>query len=1047
MKTKAYIIIGSIFIWGIVSCVRDNNDILVDQRCARLIAHMDLQSDTKTVLEKSEDGRYYPLWETSDSLAVFTEPGQSPTAFKLIDGEGTGEGLFEGPLSGERYVAVSPYNAQAKWTDNQLELVLPERQSRINPMVAISENGDLHFKNLCSIIKLSLTGSCVVGSIKLHSDNHCLSGPASVNLSYTDSPILVMKEGGSHDVQMECGAVLLNKEVASEFFIFLPPGSYEDLTICIDTYTKSITKSISQEVVLSRSELRPVSSFLVEAPMIDLDNLPNNQVWYKTRSGKIYSPKQWESSPPFNARIVSNAYFGEYGIIITDVPITTLNGGSFSIQVDEIIEELHIPDCVESISTWALPSLKSFRVPGKLKSCGSDNWSRVDSIYGPLVTQDGHSIVSDGVLLGVVIGDLDEYSTPPEVHTIRECGIWIPNTNMRCVTISEGVRVIESSALSFTSESLVLPESIEIIGNQNIDVHGFYGSSHCTSSDHVCLINPRTNYGKQIVCIASDRDNESYSLPEGVSWMSTPFKNWPNLKSVIIPESMARIHTPLFVNCPNIERLEGPRVSDDGRCFVSDGSLYLYVDRGEIEYTLPTGVKHIVEGALSLRESRIEKLVLNEGVTHLDFGCFENAPFLKTVIFPTTISDVESLVFNNDEKLESVYLPVKVPPSVKGAPSDYPLPNLKVYVPEESYDAYLSDPVWGSTWKQYLEPYHYDWIDYPVPYESSDYSQDGKVVVLQSASEGKGIDIVFMGDGFTDRHIADGTYLSVMEEAMVSFFEIEPYKSFRHLFNAYAVNIVSQFEGSYSYYIEDVRNLALDYTTKAIPDERMDEVTVAIIHKDPFLMNAYSGLCSFWIRSSTPVTDYGSGMGIAMIQTTEMRSLIKHEMGGHGFGKLDDEYTGHGLTIPESFVEIKREDQERGYWKNIDFTSDVAKVRWSKFLADPRYEKERLGIYEGGSTDYSYGVYRPSERSIMVDNQGGFNAPSREAIYYRIHKLAYGPEWEYNYEDFVKWDQGAKNIHPTATPQSVSGKKTYEVREPLPSKPFNPDEWTVTVMK
>lgn len=40
----------------------------------------------------------------------------------------------------------------------------------------------------------------------------------------------------------------------------------------------------------------------------------------------------------------------------------------------------------------------------------------------------------------------------------------------------------------------------------------------------------------------------------------------------------------------------------------------------------------------------------------------------------------------------------------------------------------------------------------------------------------------------------------------------------------------------------------------------------------------------------------------------------------------------------------------------------------------------------------------------MRFNVGGFNAPSREAIYYRIHKLAYGPEWEYDYEDFVEYD-------------------------------------------
>ena len=40
----------------------------------------------------------------------------------------------------------------------------------------------------------------------------------------------------------------------------------------------------------------------------------------------------------------------------------------------------------------------------------------------------------------------------------------------------------------------------------------------------------------------------------------------------------------------------------------------------------------------------------------------------------------------------------------------------------------------------------------------------------------------------------------------------------------------------------------------------------------------------------------------------------------------------------------------------------------------------------------------------MNSTDSGFNAPSREAIYYKIHKLAYGRNWEYNYEDFVTYD-------------------------------------------
>lgn len=88
----------------------------------------------------------------------------------------------------------------------------------------------------------------------------------------------------------------------------------------------------------------------------------------------------------------------------------------------------------------------------------------------------------------------------------------------------------------------------------------------------------------------------------------------------------------------------------------------------------------------------------------------------------------------------------------------------------------------------------------------------------------------------------------------------------------------------------------------------------------------------------------------------------------------------------------------------MDFTSDTSAVRWSHFINDNRYANEGLGAFEGGLT-YLSGVWRPTKNSIMNQNTGGFNAPSREAIYYRIHKLAYGDSWEYDYEKFVEWDK------------------------------------------
>ena len=73
------------------------------------------------------------------------------------------------------------------------------------------------------------------------------------------------------------------------------------------------------------------------------------------------------------------------------------------------------------------------------------------------------------------------------------------------------------------------------------------------------------------------------------------------------------------------------------------------------------------------------------------------------------------------------------------------------------------------------------------------------------------------------------------------------------------------------------------------------------------------------------------------------------------------------------------------------------------FLSDIRYTNEGLGVFEGGAT-YGKGVWRPTENSIMRYNTGVYNAPSREAIYKRINKLAYGADWQYDYELFVAWD-------------------------------------------
>lgn len=306
-------------------------------------------------------------------------------------------------------------------------------------------------------------------------------------------------------------------------------------------------------------------------------------------------------------------------------------------------------------------------------------------------------------------------------------------------------------------------------------------------------------------------------------------------------------------------------------------------------------------------------------------------------------------------------------------------------------------------------------------YTSTDYSADGEVTTLQTASEGNGVDIVLMGDAYSDRLIADGTYAADMKAMMDAFFSEEPYKSHKDCFNVYAVNVVSENE-VYDEYTSTALagwfgegtavggddNTCFTYGLNAISDVRMDEALIIVAMNS----EAYAGTCYMYYPSGG---DHSSGPAIAYFpvgsDSEQLARLVHHEAGGHCFAKLADEYSyeEYGEMSQQEITEQYLPLEPYGWWKNVDFTDDLQSVKWSHFLEDERYDGEGLGVFEGACT-YWTGAWRPTENSIMRHNTGGFNAPSREAIYYRIHKLAYGDSWEYDYEDFVEYDAVNRSV-------------------------------------
>ena len=79
---------------------------------------------------------------------------------------------------------------------------------------------------------------------------------------------------------------------------------------------------------------------------------------------------------------------------------------------------------------------------------------------------------------------------------------------------------------------------------------------------------------------------------------------------------------------------------------------------------------------------------------------------------------------------------------------------------------------------------------------------------------------------------------------------------------------------------------------------------------------------------------------------------------------------------------------------------------WSPFIGDDRFTSEKIGLYEGAYT-YVLNVYRPTENSMMRNNDSPFNATSRKVIFDRI--MSMGEERPTStFDEFAAFDEQHK---------------------------------------
>lgn len=294
---------------------------------------------------------------------------------------------------------------------------------------------------------------------------------------------------------------------------------------------------------------------------------------------------------------------------------------------------------------------------------------------------------------------------------------------------------------------------------------------------------------------------------------------------------------------------------------------------------------------------------------------------------------------------------------------------------------------------------------------------DGTVITNQKAEIGKGVNLVFMGDCFDAKDISEGKYLNAANEAIEHFFGLAPYAQYRDYFNVYTVvglspdsgvgtvNTIREARFGSQYGLQGGGKIAPDAATcfkyacmaPTVDKDNINQTLVVLIENS----DEYDGVCYM----------YGDGSAIALcpmssdVYPYDFRGIVQHEAGGHGFGKLGDEYIYHNAFIQTckcnccSHVDELNAMKSRGWYENLSLSGNMYDVPWSHFIFDPKYSNV-VDIYEGGFF-HSRGVFRSEANSCMNNNVPYYSAISRESIVKRI--MQYAGE-EYSFESFKEKD-------------------------------------------
>ncbi|MEU6890381.1 M64 family metallopeptidase [Streptomyces sp. NPDC046557] len=281
----------------------------------------------------------------------------------------------------------------------------------------------------------------------------------------------------------------------------------------------------------------------------------------------------------------------------------------------------------------------------------------------------------------------------------------------------------------------------------------------------------------------------------------------------------------------------------------------------------------------------------------------------------------------------------------------------------------------------------------PTGLSAAERDADGEVTkAVDNGPSADRLDVVVIGDGYTAAEL--GKFHDDARQKWAEVTSVEPYATYRNLFNVWTVDAVSRESGvSGDPDAATTRDTALGSYFWCDGIERLlcvDQPKVdAYVAKAPAadLVIVLSNSAKYGgagYNEPSPSLGY-EGISTASAGNPKSGQVAVHET-GHSLGKLADEYFYPGTPGYEQYT--GPEPAESNISTLTAGGMRDARSKWYRWVGEQSPDGGTVGAYDGGGY-YVTGLYRPTDNSIMRVLGKPFSLPGVEAMIAGFHRHAH----------------------------------------------------------